>query len=484
MSRTSAFFVLAVIAAGTGAGGYWVGHQGLDASTAMPTLQALAARLTGQEPQAMAADVPQETVIYYRHPDGKPAYSAVPRKAPDGHDFVAVRASKDVSFAPQATPSVEVTPAQTTTAAESGVRKILYYRNPMGLPDTSTTPKKDSMGMDYIPVFEGEADDGATVKVSTGKLQRTGVKTVLAAMGQVVRPVHVPGTVQLDERRISVISTRTEAFIEDVADVTAGEVVAEGKPLVGLYAREITSAGAAYAVNLKSGAAADGAVQRLKNLGVPAETIDTIRKTGKVPLSVTLTAPRGGVILERMAVDGMMASAGQTLFRIADISSMWVMADVPEYELSSIRVGAVATIQIRSLPGREFAGRVDLIYPEIAMQTRTARVRIQLPNPDRVLLANMYADVDIATGDGKAVVTVPDSAVIDTGDRQVVIVDKGDGAFEPRDVKIGMRGDGMAEIMTGIAAGDRVVVSANFLIDAESNLRAALSGLTPAEAKP
>jgi Cu(I)/Ag(I) efflux system membrane fusion protein len=225
-------------------------------------------------------------------------------------------------------------------------------------------------------------------------------------------------------------------------------------------------------------------VQRLKNLGVPTETIDIIRKTGKVPLSVTLTAPRSGVILERMAVNGMMASAGQTLFRIADISSMWVMADVPEYELSAVRVGAIATIRVRSLPGREFTGKVDLIYPEIAIQTRTARVRIELPNPDRALLANMYADVDIATGDGKAVVAVPDSAVIDTGERQVVIVDKGDGAFEPRDVKIGMRGDGMAEIMAGIAAGDRVVVSANFLIDAESNLKAALSGLTPAEAKP
>ena len=482
MSRTSAFFVLAVIAAGTGAGGYWAGYRGLDASTAMPTFLALAARLTGQEPQAMAADVPQGAIIYYRDPDGKPAYSAVPRKGPDGRDFLAVRASEDVSFTPQA-PSAGVAPAQ-TTAAESGVRKILYYRNPMGLPDTSTTAKKDSMGMDYIPVFEGEAEDGATVKVSTGKLQRTGVKTVLAAMGQVVRPVHVPGTVQLDERRISVISTRTEAFIEDVADVTTGEVVAEGKPLVGLYAREITSAGAEYAVNLESGAAADGAVQRLRNLGVPTETIDIIRKTGKVPLSVTLTAPRSGVILERMAVNGMMASAGQTLFRIADISSLWVMADVPEYELSAVRVGALATIRVRSLPGREFTGKVDLIYPEIAIQTRTARVRIELPNPDRALLANMYADVDIATGDGKAVVTVPDSAVIDTGERQVVIVDKGDGAFEPRDVKIGMRGDGMAEIMAGIAAGDRVVVSANFLIDAESNLKAALSGLTPAEAKP
>jgi Cu(I)/Ag(I) efflux system membrane fusion protein len=484
MSRISAFLALAVITAGAGAGGYWAGHQDLDASAIMPSLQAFAARVVGLEPQAMAADIPQGAVIYYRDPGGKPVYSAMPRKTAGGQDFRAVLANEDVSFVQHAAPSTEVAMAQ-KTAVEPGARKLLYYRNPMGLPDTSTTPKKDSMGMDYIPVFGGEADDGSTVKVSAGKLQRTGVKTVLAAMGQVVRPVHVPGTVQLDERRISVISTRTEAFIVDVADVTTGAVVAEGRPLVGLYAREITSAGAEYAVNVKGGGApADGAIQRLKNLGVPTAAIDDIKRTGKVPLSVTLTAPSSGVILERMAVNGMMASAGQTLFRIADVSSMWVIADVPEYQLSAIRVGAVATVRIRSLPGHEFTGKVDLIYPEIAMQTRTARVRIELPNPDRLLLANMYADVDITTGGGTDVVTVPDSAVIDTGDRQVVIVDKGDGAFEPRDVKIGTRGNGMAGIMDGIAAGDRVVVSANFLIDAESNLKAALSGLTPAEAKP
>jgi len=413
MSRATALLALAlaVIAAGAGTGGYLAGQRGLNAGTVMPTLQAFAARIMGGEPAAMprASENPSGAVVYYRDPDGKPAYASVPKKTSDGRDFIAVHASEDVSFGPQASASAGMAAPAATSGP--GERKILYYRNPMGLPDTSTSPKKDSMGMDYIPVFDGEADDGSTVKVSAGKLQRTGVKTVLAAMGKVLRPVHVPGTVQLDERRISVVSTRTEAFIEHVADVTTGEVVAEGTPLVGLYAREMTSAGAAYAI-AQTGAGSEGAIQRLKNLGVPAETIETIRKTGKVPLSVTLTAPRSGVVLERMAVNGMMASAGQTLFRIADVSSLWVMADVPEYELSAIRVGAAATIRVRSLPGREFTGKVELIYPDIAMQTRTARVRIELPNPDRVLLANMYADVDIATGGGEAVVTV-DVAPVD-----------------------------------------------------------------------
>jgi Cu(I)/Ag(I) efflux system membrane fusion protein len=160
------------------------------------------------------------------------------------------------------------------------------------------------------------------------------------------------------------------------------------------------------------------------------------------------------------------------------------MVDVPEYELGSVRVGAKAIIRIRSLAGKLFEGKVGLIYPEIKSQTRTARLRIELSNPDGLLLANMYAEVEIATGSDEPVVTVPDSAVIDTGDRQVVILDKGEGRFEPRDVKIGARGAGMTEIVEGIAEGERVVVSANFLIDAESNLKAALSALTAPEPRP
>jgi len=480
MSRLGSFLALAVLAAGVGAAGYWAGQRDLSVPAVVRSVQAVAMRALGGETEPMTS-AGSGAVLYYRHPDGNPVYSATPKQTDDGRDFTAVLAGEDVSF--------DAPGKADTTAVEanSGERKVLYYRNPMGLPDTSPTPKKDSMGMDYIPVYEGDADNGSTVTVSTGKLQRTGVKTVLATKTAIVRPVKVPGTVALDERRISVVSIRTEAFLEDVANITTGQSIEQGQPLVRFYAKEIVAAGALYAADLKSGvenAAAAGSLQRLENLGVPAEAIAEIEKTKKVPLSVTLTAPRNGVVLERMAVDGMMAEAGQTLFRIADVSILWVMADVPEYELSSVGIGDKATVRIRSLPGKVFEGKVGLIYPEIQGQTRTARIRIELPNPDGLLLANMYAEVEIATGGTDPVVTVPDSAVIDTGDRQVVIVDKGEGSFEPRDVKIGMRGDGMAEIMEGLAEGEKVVVSANFLIDAESNLKAALSALMPAGAQP
>jgi Cu(I)/Ag(I) efflux system membrane fusion protein len=482
MNKLGSFLTLAVLAAGAGAGGYSAGQQDLSVSDVVQMIEATIGRPLGVEPMPAAADpAPVGPVIYYRHPDGDPAYSLTPKRTGDGRDFVAVLASEDVSF--DVRPEMKAGGGE--AAAPSG-RKILYYRNPMGLPDTSPIPKKDSMGMDYIPVYEGEADDGSIIKVSAGRLQRTGVKTALATRGAIKRPVRVPGTVTLDERRVSVVSTRTEAFIEEVADITTGEAIEKGRPLVRFYAREIAQAGALYAADLKGGSgrnAAEGSLQRLENLGVPAEAIAEIEKTKKVPISVTLMAPRNGVVLERMAVDGMMAEAGQTLFRIADVSTIWVMADVPEYELGSVHHGDKATIRIRSLPGMVFEGKVGLIHPEIQSQTRTASLRIELPNPDGLLLANMYAEVEIETGSNAAVVTVPDSAVIDTGNRQVVIVDKGEGSFEPRDVKIGMRGDGMAEIMEGVAEGEKVVVSANFLIDAESNLKAALSALTP-EAQP
>ena len=252
-----------------------------------------------------------------------------------------------------------------------------------------------------------------------------------------------------------------------------------------LYSAEIAAASAQYLTDLSGGGRASaGARQRLENLAVPPDVIAAIDRNREVLTSITWTAPRDGVILERNAVEGMKASPGDVLFRLADVSTVWIVADVPEYQLGAVKVGAVATIRMRSLPGQTFSGRVALIYPQVSKETRTTKVRIEIPNPDGLLLPDMYADVEIGSGNNAAVVAVPDSAVIDTGTRQVVILDKGEGRFEPREVKIGLQGGGLTEIRNGIATGDRVVVSANFLIDAESNLKAALSGMTNPETTP
>ncbi|MNI07076.1 Cation efflux system protein CusB precursor [compost metagenome] len=202
-----------------------------------------------------------------------------------------------------------------------------------------------------------------------------------------------------------------------------------------------------------------------------------------MPATIDYTSPRDGIVLERLAIPGMMAKPGDVLFRIADMSHLWVLADLPEYDLAAVRVGADVRLTVRSLPGRTFHGSVDLIYPQVDTQTRTTKVRIKLANPEGVLLINMYAEVEIDTRPQDPVVAVPNSAVVDTGDRKLVFLDKGEGRFEPRDVKLGARGDAQTEIVTGIKAGDQVVVAANFLLDAESNLNSALSAMTAEGAK-
>lgn len=456
-----------------GGGGYWAGHKGI----AAPGLRNLLG--TVLEPAA-ARPTASGPVIYYADPDGRPIYSVEPRQTGDGRPFRAVQASEDVSFDEKPAASAEAAP-------QAEARRVLYYRNPMGLPDTSPVPKKDSMGMDYIPVHEGEDDDGSVVKISPGRLQRTGVRSEPAERRGVGRAVRAPGMVQLDERRVSVIAMRSDAFVDEVANITTGDRVAKGQALLRLYSPDIAAAGAQYLTDLNSaarGGPTGGARQKLENLGVPPEAISEIERSRKVPLTMTWRAPRDGIVLERNAVEGMRTAAGEVLFRLADISTIWVLVDVPEYELGFVRIGAPVTIRVRSLPGRTFEGRVALIYPQVAEATRTARVRVELTNADGSLLPNMYAEAEIGAGAAEPVVAVPDGAIIDTGTRQLVILDRGEGRFEPRAVRIGARGNGFTEIRDGIAEGERVVTAANFLIDAESNLKAALRGLATTEAKP
>jgi membrane fusion protein, copper/silver efflux system len=418
--------------------------------------------------------------IYFQDPDGKPSYSLTPKKMLDGRAYRAVPAGADVSF-DEAAPK---TSASAPTPAGATERKIKYYRNPMGLPDVSTLPKKDSMGMDYIPVYEGEDIDDGSVKLSPGKIQRTGVKSEPAARRVISTTIRAPGAIQLDERRISVISMRAESWVQKVADVTTGSRVSKGQPLMDIYSPAVLSAAAEYIATIDSkttggaGAYKPGSRQRLMNLDVPDAVIAEIEKSHSVPIAIEWSAPRDGIVLERNAVEGMRAQPGSILFRVADTSVVWAMVDVAERDLGAIAIGQPVTIKARSFPGREFQGNISVVYPQVNRETRTARVRIELPNSDLALLPDMYVDAEINTGSPEPVLAIPDSAVLDTGSKQAVLVDKGQGRFEPRDVKLGYRGGGYVEVRGGISDGEPVVISANFLIDAESNLKAALKGFS------
>ncbi|QXX76632.1 efflux RND transporter periplasmic adaptor subunit [Methylovirgula sp. HY1] len=452
----------AILAAGVA--GYRLGLQ-----SEMP---GVGVRLGAAPIVATAKPAVSGPIIYYRDPDGAPIYSATPRRMKDGRAFHAVRASEDVSFE-------DKPPPISGNSEKTRPRRILYYRNAMGLPDTSPVPKKDSMGMDYIPVYAGDDDGSPIIKVAPGRLQTTGVRSEPVERRAIVVPIRVPGTITLDERRVAVVATRSDAFIDKVENVTTGDRVTKGEPLVHLYSPEIVAAGA----QLVASPGFEGSRRRMENLNVAPEVIAEIERTRKIPLTITWSSPRDGVVLERNAIDGMKAAAGQVLFRIADVSVLWVLADVPEYDLGNVKVGESATVRVRGLPGHTFAGRVALIYPQVKTATRTTPVRIELPNPDGLFRPDMYADVEINTGPAAKVVAVPNSAIMDTGTRQIVILDRGGGRFEPRKVKVGMRGEGFTEIRSGVIEGDRVVIAANFLIDAESNLKAALQSMATSEAK-
>ena len=465
LSRRLAIAAALVVAA---AAGYWGGrivphHESFVADTAQPA----------------------GPVIYYKDPNGRPFYSLTPRSTDEGKAYVAVLASEDLSVDPK--------PA---SKAQAG-RKILHYRNPMGLPDISPTPKKDSMGMDYIPVYEGDQDDGNTVKVSAGRLQRSGVKTELVGTQPISQIIKAPGVIAFDETRLSVVAMRFDGFINKVMPVTNGTHVHKGDPLMSVFGQELLNASVQIIVEEVTGwkgperdeavsppaprdprARVVGARRRLENLQVSAEVIEEIKRSRRVPDAITWVAPQDGIITERNAVDGQAFKSGEVLFRLADHSVVWVMADIAEGDVGAVRPGQAVTVRTRAYPGRVFNGKVGVVYPHLMKETRTARVRIVLPNPDLALLPDMYADVEIATGSDQAVVAVPVSSVIDSGSRQVVIVDLGNGRFEPRDVKLGRRGGEYVEVLDSIHDGDSVVVDGNFLIDAESNLNSALRALT------
>jgi Cu(I)/Ag(I) efflux system membrane fusion protein len=387
-------------------------------------------------------------------------------------------------------PEPIATPAVAEQAApDKTERKILYYRNPMGLPDTSPVPKKDSMGMDYIPVYADEADDPNTVKVSLDKVQRIGVTTEKVEPRIISRTVRGVGTVQHDESLLTIVTVRADGYIEKLFANKTGQHVKKGEPLFRFYSPQIQLAQADLIVAVRArgkGAFAgelEGAMQKLRNLDIPDARIDEVRKTLSNPRTIDWASPATGDVIAKGVIEGQRVAAGDELFRIADHSKVWVIADVAEADIGDIKLGAHATVTLRSFPTEPHDGVVTFIYPELMKpETRTASVRIELPNPDGLMKPGMYADVVFQADDETApVAAVSDSAIIDSGTRQVVLVAKGDGRFEPRRVKLGSRGGGYTEIKEGLKSGEEVVTSANFLIDAESNLKAALQAFTQPE---
>jgi Cu(I)/Ag(I) efflux system membrane fusion protein len=467
-----AILAVALIAAG---GGYWLGHS--QGSIPVPAQLASA---------PAPAPTPQ-TPAYYQDPDGKPDYSPTPKKAADGRDYKPVYDQTASTNAPAPQP------------APQGKGKILYYRNPMGQPDTSPVPKKDSMGMDYIPVYENEAGaDANVVQVDPQRVQMLGVRTATVAMRpSLARTIRATGSVQFDERRMAAVTTKAGGWVEKLNVAATGEAVRAGQPLLEIYSPDVVAAEQEYLVvaSMPSGdhsdmahgdstPVVDAAVNRLHALDVPAGEIARLQRTGRASRRIAVLAPANGIVTEKDAVLGMHVEPGAPLYKTADLATVWLIAQVQEQDLGQIKPGQKAHAIFVAFPGKVFDGTVDFVYPTLSPETRTAKVRIVVPNSGGVLRSEMYAAVGIEaspSAGAASAVAVPISAIIDSGTRQIVLVVKGEGKFEPRPVRLGAQGDGYTEVLAGLKEGEQVVTSANFLIDAESNLRAALQAFTPAD---
>jgi Cu(I)/Ag(I) efflux system membrane fusion protein len=385
-----------------------------------------------------------------------------------------------------------------TAKAAPAARKILYYRNPMGLPDTSPAPKKDPMGMDYIPVYEGEeaagTGGGAQIRISAEKVQKMGVRTEAAALRPLGRVVRASGRVEPDERRIHTITAKFEGYVERLHVNATGQPVGRGQALFEVYSPELVSAQREYAIaaqgvrslaNAGGDAAAgmrqlaESSLLRLRNWDIPSEQVEALARTGEVRRTVTFRSPVGGIVTEKKAVQGMRFMPGETLYQVTDLSAVWVIADVFEQDIATLKPGVKATVRINAYPDKVFGGTVSYVYPTLKAETRTVPVRLELANPGQLLKPAMFAQVELPAGDARPVLAVPDSAVIDSGTRRIVLVQVGEGRFEPRAVKLGARSDTHVQVLEGVREGEQVVVAANFLIDAESNLKAAVGALAP-----
>ena len=379
------------------------------------------------------------------------------------------------------------------TAPPQAGSKVLYYRNPMGLADTSPVPKKDSMGMDYIPVYEGadEATVPGTVVLPPDRAQALGVRTERVRRAPLTSVVRASGTVEVDETRQFVIAPRFEGWVERLYVNQTGMHVRAGEPLLAVYSPQLAAAQNEYRladatarklaqsdpVSAASMARLrDAARSRLRNWGIGEAQLARLGRPSGTD-NLVLASPANAVVIDKPVIQGARFEAGEIILRLADLSTVWLVAKVPVAQASRIDVGQPARFDSVALPGQEFRGEVTFVQPVVDAGTRTVDIRIALPNRGGHLRPGLYGTVLLEQPDSQPTLTVPRSAVLDTGTRQLVLVQTAPGRFAPREVTLGRQAGDRIEVAKGLAEGEAVVVSANFLIDAESNLQSALQGL-------
>ncbi len=374
---------------------------------------------------------------------------------------------------------------------KSGERKILYYRNPMNPNVISDHPQKDEMGMDYVPVYEDEASADGVVTIDPQVQQNMNIKTEIVKNRILSSRITTNAVLVTNETQEYIVTTKVDGWIEKLYVNYIGQQVSKGAKLMDIYSPMLVSAqqelltALSYQNSLQSSSLEDikkssnemltNAIRKLLLLNVSDSEIERLKDTREVKTYVTLYAQNSGTVLEKNILEGQKIMAGEPLLKIANLSNLWLTAEIYEYEIPKVKVGSKAIINFQYLPGKTYHGNVSFIYPTIDEQSRTVKVRIDVPNSNGELKPSMFANVVIEGPSLKSTPVVSENAVIRSGKKDIVIVDLGDGKFKPQNVELGIYSDGYYQILNGLSEGNKIVTSAQFLIDSESNLKAAVS---------
>ena len=380
-------------------------------------------------------------------------------------------------------------PSAKTSASNAGQKKVLFWVDAMNPAYKSDKPGKAPDGMGLVPVYAdgttgaapSTVNGYANVKLASDRQQLIGVQTGMTEMRSLGRSVRTVGRVAVDETRLYKISTKFDGYIEKLYVNVTGQPIQRGQPLFSVYSPDLLATQQEYLLAMRAAKQSPSllasARQRLLLWDITPAEIEELERTGSARKSLTIHSPTSGYALNKVAVEGARVTPGEPLFEIANLDHVWLQADVYESELQYVRLGAPATMTLSYVPGRTWTGRVTFIAPTVDSMTRTVKVRLEFDNRDGALKPYMFGDVVIEQP-ARRVVVVPESAVLQTGTRSVVFVVKSDGIFEPREVSVGTKSEQFYEVRSGLAAGEKVVTQANFLIDSESRLKAALAQMS------
>lgn len=459
--------------------------------------KAMASGTVGQ-----SASTPSERKVLYWYDAMNPQHHYdKPGKAPDGMDLVPKYADES-NASPSSggtanMPGMDMSNQGSAKSAPQGERKILYYYDAMNPTFRSPKPGTATDGMPLVPRYADEEAETqnmpiGTVKITSAKQQLIGVTTAVVERQRLTRTIRAVGQITADETKLAHVHLKVNGWIDQVYVDFVGQLVSKGQPLFTLYSPDLVSTeqeyliarrGKQYLGNSSFPEAAQGADsllrsarERLRLWDISDDQIKKLDETGEVTRTLTFYSPITGFVLDRKAFPQTAVTPDMDLYTVADLSTIWVDAQIYEYEVSYVHVGQAAQMELSYFPGKTYYGHVKYVYPTLDPQTRTVKVRLEFPNPRFDLKPQMFANVMLKVDYGDHVV-VPQSAVLDSGEKQTVFVARGDGYFEPREVKIGATPDDKVIVLSGLKPGETVVTSGNFLIDSESRLKSAMGGM-------